>query len=276
MPIPLIVYEPAVPPDGAIKQMGCDEVDHKPDEPRVALYDASRPGLRFGVASRLGECALETRPDRKVHERPHENAAERTEASILVCGTATAEENTQSLGSAFRLHIAPVDLARGAGTTGDGKLRFLWVPSAIKELNWSILRLPKSEGGDELEGASTPQRIQLQRTKGWRMPPNGRKVDRSTRYGNPFEAARCEPEEARRLYRAWLSGEMTDEVIEGRYPSLVARHLISRRHFVLASLTELRGMNLACWCAPSQACHADLLLELANRDEHGLDPRAVA
>ena len=65
----------------------------------------------------------------------------------------------------------------------------------------------------------------------------------------------------------WLTGEMTDDVIEGRYPPLVARHLISRRHFVLKSLSELRGMNLACWCAPSEACHADLLLELANAGE---------
>lgn len=31
-----------------------------------------------------------------------------------------------------------------------------------------------------------PQRIQLKRTKGWRMPPGTVKVDRSTRWGNPF------------------------------------------------------------------------------------------
>lgn len=108
------------------------------------------------------------------------------------------------------------------------------------------------------------------------MPPNARKVDRSTRFGNPFESARCGPEETIRLHRAWLTGEMTDDVIEGRYPPLVARHLTSRRHFVLASLAELRGMDLACWCAPSDACHADLLLELANREEHRVGPRAVA
>jgi hypothetical protein len=28
---------------------------------------------------------------------------------------------------------------------------------------------------------------------------------------------------------------------------------------------ELRGKNLACWCGLDQACHADVLLELANR-----------
>src|SRR5215208_999153 len=31
-----------------------------------------------------------------------------------------------------------------------------------------------------------PARIQLKRTKGWRMPPNTVKVDRTTRFGNPF------------------------------------------------------------------------------------------
>ena len=29
----------------------------------------------------------------------------------------------------------------------------------------------------------------------------------------------------------------------------------------------LRGKNLACWCPLDQPCHADVLLELANRPE---------
>jgi hypothetical protein len=28
---------------------------------------------------------------------------------------------------------------------------------------------------------------------------------------------------------------------------------------------ELRGKNLACWCKQGEPCHADVLLELANR-----------
>jgi hypothetical protein len=31
-----------------------------------------------------------------------------------------------------------------------------------------------------------PERIQLRRTKGWRMPEGAIKVDRSTSFGNPF------------------------------------------------------------------------------------------
>ena len=31
-----------------------------------------------------------------------------------------------------------------------------------------------------------------------------------------------------------------------------------------ADLSELRGKDLACWCALDQPCHADVLLEWAN------------
>ena len=31
-----------------------------------------------------------------------------------------------------------------------------------------------------------PQLIRLSRAKGWRMPPNTVKVDRTTKWGNPF------------------------------------------------------------------------------------------
>lgn len=33
-------------------------------------------------------------------------------------------------------------------------------------------------------------------------------------------------------------------------------------HFIAC---DLRGKNLACWCALDKPCHADVLLELANR-----------
>lgn len=33
---------------------------------------------------------------------------------------------------------------------------------------------------------------------------------------------------------------------------------------LLAALPELRGKTLGCWCSP-QACHGDVLLELANK-----------
>jgi len=33
-----------------------------------------------------------------------------------------------------------------------------------------------------------------------------------------------------------------------------------------ADLSPLLGRNLACWCRPSEPCHADVLLDLANGD----------
>ena len=33
---------------------------------------------------------------------------------------------------------------------------------------------------------------------------------------------------------------------------------------LVAALHELRGKHLVCWCAPAR-CHAEVLIELANR-----------
>lgn len=36
-----------------------------------------------------------------------------------------------------------------------------------------------------------PRRVQLKRTKGWKMPENTVKVDRTTGFGNPFPIVKC-------------------------------------------------------------------------------------
>ncbi|GAA2866992.1 hypothetical protein GGQ99_001351 [Aminobacter niigataensis] len=89
------------------------------------------------------------------------------------------------------------------------------------------------------------RRVQLSRKKGWKMPENTVKVDRSTRWGNPFKVT---PEhaaaEAVSDFRDYVIGRLVNGV---GYP-----------------LAELRGKNLACWCRLDQPCHADVLLDLAN------------
>lgn len=105
-----------------------------------------------------------------------------------------------------------------------------------------------------------PVRIQLSRTKGWKMPPNTVKVDRSTQWGNPWAAGRTgfdgrsplDNEGAVGMFRDMLTDpEKRDDA---GYPDD-------------DDLIELlRGKNLACWCKPGAWCHADVLLELANRD----------
>lgn len=98
-----------------------------------------------------------------------------------------------------------------------------------------------------------PKRIQLSRKKGWRMPPNTVKVDRSTTLGNPFKITAERPAaDAVMAYRTWL----TVDGVDAGLPYMKAN--------ILAALPTLRGKNLACWCKIGEPCHADVLLELAN------------
>jgi hypothetical protein len=123
-----------------------------------------------------------------------------------------------------------------------------------------------------------PQRIQLRRTKGWRMPPNTVKVDRSTPFGNPFPVVPCSgfwnvhcgaatltfptrrlaAESSVRLFRRYLENDGTQV---GAIRDEGGAFVLQRAR------EELRGKNLACWCKPGEPCHADVLLELANKQE---------
>ena len=100
----------------------------------------------------------------------------------------------------------------------------------------------------------TPVRIQLSRRKGWTMPPNTVKVDRTTKFGNPFRV--CEDRSAADVvcaFGTWLS-------VDGCHANIP-----QRKAALLAALPDLRGKSLACWCALDKPCHADVLLEIANR-----------
>ncbi|MBU8830859.1 DUF4326 domain-containing protein [Mycolicibacterium goodii] len=150
----------------------------------------------------------------------------------------------------------------------------------------------------------TPRRIQRTRVAGWRMPEWAIYVGRPTVFGNPWAVvgAGTEPgmfggrervytvegpggffrqtsesdtahQFAADLYRSWLEQgneapalmcRRDDETAEDR------KRLAHRRARILGQLHTLRGRDLACWCAPGLACHADVLLELANLEvNHG-------
>lgn len=135
-----------------------------------------------------------------------------------------------------------------------------------------------------------PERVQLRRTKGWKMPPNTVIVDRRTVFGNP---SACRKHGCKRNPCACcdMSGEdyccldvfreYVMSGLEGR-PSRTATFNVAcdavagypHRTELIRRLPELRGKNLACWCALNRPCHADVLLELANEahcpgDENG-------
>ena len=84
-------------------------------------------------------------------------------------------------------------------------------------------------------------------------PPDCVYVGRPTRYGNPFSLGRHgDRAQCISMFRRWLNGDEEMIAVAGKRPPT----LDQIRH-------DLAGRNLRCWCAP-EACHADVLLELAN------------
>jgi hypothetical protein len=114
-----------------------------------------------------------------------------------------------------------------------------------------------------------PKRIQLKRTKGWKMPTNTVAVTRPGKFGNPFtitaaiESEYATKETAQRFvvdcFRDWIGPSQS-----GRDWWQGPRST-RKRIAILSGLESLRGKNLACWCKPGEPCHADVLLEIANR-----------
>ena len=104
-----------------------------------------------------------------------------------------------------------------------------------------------------------PERIQLSRAKGWRMPPNTVKVDRSTKWGNPFIVSVDGTQAQCVQWLEMLLGGLTHMGSRSGYKVLLAYS-----ETVAKDIGELRGKNLACWCRAGTPCHADVLLRLAN------------
>lgn len=78
---------------------------------------------------------------------------------------------------------------------------------------------------------------------GWRKDnPDAVVVARPSKWGNPFAVGDDGVPDA----------ETAVECFEGMYG-------------LIDDLDQLRGKDLACWCPLDQPCHADILLEWANR-----------
>ena len=113
-----------------------------------------------------------------------------------------------------------------------------------------------------------PKRIQRKRTKGWRMPPNTVSVTRPGPYGNPYtiKGAReagyqgTDAELAQFCVDAfrkdWMDALKSANTQPCNPPMPFGKPIY---------LGQLRGKNLACFCPLGQPCHADVLLELANK-----------
>lgn len=113
---------------------------------------------------------------------------------------------------------------------------------------------------------TTPIRLRLSRAKGFNLQEHSRalngleavKVDRSTKWGNPFKLGQP----------CVFSGGRP--VQDNRHAARIYQAAASENETLIkAAQAELRGKNLACWCelVPYEwlLCHADVLLEIANR-----------
>lgn len=125
---------------------------------------------------------------------------------------------------------------------------------------------------------TAPIRIQLRRTKGWRMPPNTVRVCRPGKWGNRFAVGRHYQRGGMAVPRMGLRAiyiETRDGYQDHNHTTIkTAAEAVEWFRWYLSEfspewlekyLAPLRGKNLACWCKPGDPCHADVLLELANR-----------
>jgi hypothetical protein len=39
----------------------------------------------------------------------------------------------------------------------------------------------------------------------------------------------------------------------------------AKTSYPVSEVSSLRGKDLGCWCKPGEACHADVLIEIANK-----------
>ena len=78
-----------------------------------------------------------------------------------------------------------------------------------------------------------------------RLP--ARSVVRGSRWGNPFTVEEHGQAEAIALFRRLVAVAAPGD---GMHPETIRHHL--------------RGFNLACYCELADACHADVLLAIAN------------
>ena len=114
-----------------------------------------------------------------------------------------------------------------------------------------------------------PVRLQLSRKKGFNLQAHSLSVNglpavnvaRPTKWGNPWRVGK---------YRCCGTGrDYVQEPIPDNSTAVrfFAEMLeLGERNYPTKAeiIAELTGKNLACWCKPGDACHADILLDLAN------------
>ncbi len=109
----------------------------------------------------------------------------------------------------------------------------------------------------------SPVRVQRKRTKGWRMPENTVSVCCPGRWGNPFSIGST----------GWIPVDDSGVWSKEPHEPLTREQAVECFRFCAEFdarerpevFAPLRGKNLACFCRLDEPCHADVLLEVANR-----------
>lgn len=126
-----------------------------------------------------------------------------------------------------------------------------------------------------------PERIQLSRKKGWRMPPNTVSVTRPGFWGNPFVVSTAYAA-GKGVGGFYIAVPTVADAVDCFRAMLAQDSEPGQRTYeMLMALPNLRGKNLACWCPLCDAhregkpfgvecgdcspCHSDVLGDLANR-----------
>lgn len=135
------------------------------------------------------------------------------------------------------------------------------------------------------------ERVRLRRVKGdasWTLPPNAVFVGKGSKWASPYSGEAGESTMGRQTisdqFRTWLLhdhdqcptsspgwGEDGSELPDRYYfkaPGFkTCVESREARNRMLTHLPELAGKDLVCWCHEGQPCHADVLIEMANRPE---------
>lgn len=121
-----------------------------------------------------------------------------------------------------------------------------------------------------------PRRIKFSRSKGYRLPENGRLCARPSRYANPFPIGKW----ARFKLCSDTMGEFYSYQVEASPPTLdndwvlvdnnktavsLFRRWLELRHGTDEMVKDLSRYDyLACYCSLDDVCHVDVWIELVD------------
>lgn len=113
-----------------------------------------------------------------------------------------------------------------------------------------------------------PVRLQLSRKRGFNLQrlsyeTNGLRavnVARPTKWGNLYRVGERHP-----YANEDDDSSITAEEARDLFALDMARLALLKGDELDNAFTPIRGKNLACWCALDAPCHAEILLELANK-----------